>query len=814
MPIQTATPSARAAMRVSRRRPLALGIAALLLGAAPLHAQNQPAAPAPAASSDAPPSATNLNRIVVTAQKREQQEVDVPISISAFSGNFLHTLGITREEDLARYVPGLQMTVQSPNNPGYAIRGITTDDGSSNAASRVSIYQDGVDISRSRGSSVALFDMDRVEVLRGPQGTLFGRGAESGAISLIQNKANDTTSGGFTTEFGNYSYRQFQGYFNTPVSDNVDARVAVYDSQHDGYIKNTSGGDLDGEDTKAIRASVHIKTGTQSSIDLIANYQRDSPPGDDFRSKLVPNLHGSTDVFGDASLNNTNAFGELGIRRKVYGLTALGNFQLSDSWSLSTITGLRKFNSLENFDADGSQVNLLNFEEHSRSHQASQEVRFNFDNGGKFTGFFGADFFYENGSEAVPFATDERSMLVQLIKLAPTLSPSAAPIIQALFGPTPPPLLLPNNQPNQPYSKIPLLGYTLNPDEREGYANYGSTRSYELFADGTYRFNDQFDITGGLRASRESLWGGYQVFNASGVHASGIGPALSLLGIGLNGITEQNILFRPTNGLLTQQSSDNSVVGRLIGTWHIDSDNNAYLSVSRGRRPSVMAFNLNAAGNGYDASVLPAETIWSYEAGLKGSANQGRFAYDVSAYYYDYRNFQSNAYEGGRLVTIDAGRAKVPGLEVSLQEAFTDNLSAFFNYSYEHARFAGKDEAGQNFAGNHLRLAPDQSAAIGVLWNLPLDDQRAFYFRPSYTWRSKTYFEDNNPNYTQGAYGLFNLRTGVTFDRGRWDVALWGANLANKKYLIDGGNTGENFDLPTYIPGSPRTFGVSVSGKF
>lgn len=794
-----------------RRRLLSVSIQAMLLALLPLAVRAQSAAGLPASASTAPSAADaiNLNRITVTAQKREQQVIDVPISISAYSGNFLKTLGITHMDDLGRYVPGVQVQVQSPNTPSIAIRGITTDDTSANTPGRVSVFQDGVDISRAVGSIVALYDMDRIEVLRGPQGTLFGRGAESGALSLISNKANDTTSGGFTTEFGNYSSRMLTGFFNTPLGDGVDARVAVYDSAHDGYIKNLAGGTLDGEDTRAIRASLHVKTGDQSGIDVIANYQYDTQPGTDFRS-LLPDRNGSTDVFGEADLNEGGA---LGIQRKIYSLTGLGSFRLDDDWTLNTITGLRRLNSNESFDADGSQLDMLNFGNHSRSHQASQEVRFNYDSGGRFTGFVGTDFFYENGSQAVPFHTDERSLLVDLIPLARNLDPA---VVNLLFGPTDPPLLAADFQPNQPYSAIPLLNTPLNPDESEGYENHGSTRSYELFADGTYRVSDRFDITGGLRVSHEDITAGYQVFNATGPNAASIGSALALFGAGVNGITAPNDLFAPTNGLLTNARSSNSAVGRLIGSWHVNDDVNAYLSVSRGRRPDALTFNVNPDGS-YTKTVLPAEALWNYEVGIKGSAFENTFAYDLSAFYYNYTNFQSQVYQNGQYIAVNSGRAHAPGFEASLQQAIGDNISAFLNYSYLHARFDGTDQNGnpQQYAGNHLRLAPDNSASLGLLWSVPLGDGRAFYFRPSYTWHSQVYFEDdNNPAYAQGAYGLLNLRTGVSLERGRWDLGLWCSNLTNRRYLIDGGNTGEDFGLPTYIPGAPRTFGVSVSGKF
>jgi iron complex outermembrane receptor protein len=793
---------------------LACSIQCLLLGATPLMVQAHQADAAPTASTapagqPAANNAVNLNQIVVTAQKREQQEKDVPISISAFSGNFLKTLGITRMDDLGRFAPGVQIQVQSPNTPGIAIRGITSDDTGANTPGRVSVFQDGVDISRAVGSIVALYDMDRIEVLRGPQGTLFGRGAESGALSLIDNKAVNTTAGGFTTEFGNYGSHMETGFFNTPLSANVDARVAVYDSEHDGYIRNLAGGRLNGEDTRAIRASLHIATGQFSGIDVVANYQYDSPPGTDFRSTL-PDRQGSTDVFGAADLNQGSA---LGIHRKVYSLAALGSFQLSDDWTLNTTTGLRRVDSNETFDGDGSQLDMLNFGNRYKGHQASQEIRFNFDNGGHFTGFFGGNFFYENGNQTVPFHTDERSLLVDLIPLARSLNPG---VVNLLFGGANPPLLTPDFQPNQPYSAIPLLNTTLNPDESEGYRNQGSTRSYELFADGTYHLTDSFDLTAGLRVSHEHITAGYQVFDASSAHAASIGPAFALFGAGVNGITAPNDLFAPTNGVLTNARSSNSAVGRLIGSWHVNDDVNAYVSVSRGRRPDALTFNVNPDGS-YTKEVLPSESLWNYEIGIKGSANDNKLAYDLSAFYYNYTNFQSQVYQNGQYIAVNSGRAHAPGFEASLQQAFSDNLSAFLNYSYLRARFDANDQNGnrQQYAGNHLRLAPDNSLSIGLLWNVPLADARAFYFRPSYTWRSRVYFEDNNnPSYAQSAYGLLNLRTGVTFDNGRWDLGLWGSNLGNRKYLADGGNTGENFNVPTYVPGAPRTFGVSISGKF
>ena len=823
------------------RRWLAFSIQMALLGAPwALHAQSTDSSTGSASAQmpgksktggvsvgkSASSNVVNLNTIVVNAQKREQQVLDVPASITALSGDFLKQYGITSMDDLGRYVPGVQVQVQSPNTPSLSIRGITIDDTAANTPSRVSVFQDGVDISSQSGSIVALYDMADVEVMRGPQGTLFGRAAESGAFALNSNRANDTTSGGFTAQASNYDGYLFTGYFNTPISSNVDARVAVYDNEHDGYIANTEGGRLDGADTKAIRASLHIKLDGNSYYDVIASYERDAPPGTDFRSAL-PNVYGSTNLYGEASLFGGD---ELGVRRKITSLTGLGNFVMNDDWTLSSTTGLRRYDSDENFNASGTQAPVLQFGNSQGEHQLSQELRMNYDSGGRFTGFFGVDFFYENGHQTVPFNTNESSLMAAITPLVKQLAESLdggkyLGLVEDVFGN--PSLLTSNYQPNLSETTFPVLGLPLNPDESEGYANRGSSRSYEFFADGTFHVTDQFDLTAGLRATHEQIWAGYEVYNATGKNAAVIGPAFAELGellgvgpLGLDGVTAPNDIFAPTNGLLTNSTSTNSVVGRLIGSYHINDDTNTYISVSRGRRPEDLTFNVNAApATGYTKTILPAEILMNYEAGIKGSADQGKFAYDVSAYYYRYTNFQSQVYQNAQYITVNSGRATAPGIETSLQEAFTPNFDVFLNAAYEHARY-GSPAAGtpvaDDFDGDHMRLAPDITAAVGMNWSIPLNNDYVGYVRPSYTWRSKTWFEDggDTETFAQGAYGLLNLRIGVTFDQNRWDAGFFANNLANKKYLVDAGNTGAEFDLPTYIPGSPRTYGVSISGHF
>lgn len=764
--------------RRSLARAVALALACLAI--APAAAQD---------AADAQRSARDLDTIVVTAQKREQQVEDVPIAITAYSGDFLQRYDLTDFTDIGNFVPGLEIQEQSPNNPGFVIRGITSDSGESNVEPRVSVFQDGVSISKSRGSIVQPFDLERIEVLRGPQGTLFGRGAQIGAVHLIQNKAGPTPSSAFTIGAGNYDSVLFTGHANQTLGDNVYGRIAAYAEKRDGTIDNLSGGDLNGKETLAIRGSLRVDVGEQSRLDLIVNLQKDSPPGTDFRSGTIPNRFGSIDVFGPADLNRGE---RLGLDRTVRGVTLLGTFPLSPSWSLSTISGVRAFDSLEEFDADGSQIFALEFAEDAEGTQYSQEFRFNFDGGGDFRGFTGLSVFREDGSQRVPFRTNERSFVT----------------LPALGLGIPP--LLPDFSPNTRVTALPIapgVVLPLKPFHEEQFTNFGETTAYELFADGTWSATDRLDLTLGVRGTYEDVTAGYRA------DFFGVPSALGLFGLG--GTTQNpNILFLPTPGKLESSESFTSAVGRAVAAYRFTDTLNGYLSAARGRRPNVISVDA------FGTEIIDAEIVLSYELGLKGNVFDGRLLYDVAAYYYDYSNFQTTVQdpETTLFVPANGGEAHAAGAELSLIWQAGDGFNAFFNYAYSDARFNAVDEDGnpQALAGNRFRLNPEHSAAAGIDFSRVFGDGLVFYLRPSWNWRSQVFFEDQNtPGIEQPGYALYGLRTGVRFGPGeRWDLGAHVDNASDKPYLIDAGNTGRLFGTPTFIPGNPRLYGVRLSGRF
>jgi iron complex outermembrane recepter protein len=769
------------------------------------------AAPAAFAADDI----IQLDKLNVTAQKRVQSIADVPVPITAYTGSFLERAGITDYKNFAPLVPGLFIQEQSPNNPGINMRGITTDSGDPRSETRISIFQDGVSISRSRASVVELFDLERIEVLKGPQGTLFGRGAEIGAISIIQNKARNESSGMLTAGFGNFSDRRASGNANVPIiADQLFGRFAFSWREQDGTVENlVDGSTLNGKETLALRGAVRWQPTAMTSIDVIANWQNDTPPGTAFKSGVIPTSRGDTNPFTAAELTRGSA---LGLDRTVGGVTAVIEHTLDKAWSVTSTTGWREYDAYENFDADGARIPLLEFAEDSRGRQFSQELRFNFNDGGKFSGFFGASYFHENGSSRVPLYTDER-------QLWPFLADSFRGAL--VGGGIPAPLadlLVPRANPFVPQTNLPvsfaafntpllpaqvrgfsaLAGAPLQSYQQAEYTQAGRTRATDLFLDGTWRATPQLEFTAGVRYTREKIDSSYEASNRTP-------PTLAFITYQIPGYP-----YLPTAGRRSASSSSSSWDGRLIGRFEFSKTLNAYASVSRGHRPESLLLD--------STTTVPVdeEEVINYEAGLKGSLVAGRVQWSASVFRYDYSDFQTTVLSLGRFTTENAGNATGEGFEFGLQGRVHERVSAFANYAYTDATFDARDDQGrpQQYGGNRFRLTPKTAFSLGATFTMPNTASGQLFITPIWSFKSKHFFDDNNAlfNYglRQNAYSLVNLRAGWRSPKGRWQITGYAENLFDQDHLIDAGNVGGSFGLPTFVAGDPRRYGVQTSMRW
>jgi outer membrane receptor protein involved in Fe transport len=750
-----------------------------------------------------PGGVANLGEIIVTAQKREQSSTDVPIALTAYSGEFLKAIGVQEFEELSLFVPGFEVQNQSPNNPGFVIRGITSDSGEATTEPRVSVFQDGVSISRSRGSYIELFDNERIEIAKGPQSTLYGRGALIGAVNVVQNKARLGSFGGEAeVEVGNYGYYLVGGALNVPLAEGLALRVSGRIKQRDGFVEDLlNGDDFNSTDTTAFRVALRGELGPRLMADVIVNVQFDDPSGTSFKSlTFLPTDPVTGAVIGDLGRNSgaalTSAPGfekdqPLGLDREVYGVMGLLEYELNDAFSLSSITAFRQFQGVEVFDPDGFALDIFVFAEDAEAKMASQELRLNYDAGGSVTAFAGVSYYWEKGSQRVPLRTNERAF--------------------ALLN-TPGGLPRPNGLSQTLINSIPGLR-PLKTNHLETFTNFGETRAVDVFADATWAVSDRLELTAGVRFTSEDKESGYgsQLNNGGSV----LGGSTPTIARGL--IIQPTAMGRPQ----FQSIKDDGFTYRLVGRYELADNLNVYASYATGRRPVVLSVSgPTTPGGNVRFSELPSEDVQSFEIGAKGEFFDRTLTLESSIYDYGYENFQTTIRnDAGQFVSINAGEASSYGYEGQGSWRPVDSFTAFVTYAYNHSRF----DIGA-FKGNSFRLAPDHTLSVGarVSANV-LGGQVAAV--PTYTWQSKVFFDNNNDrpdlqavdrivDEFQDSYGLLNLRLSYTPDNANWKVTAFGTNLLDEAYIKDAGNTGDAFGIATFIGGEVRYFGLGFSVSY
>ncbi len=721
--------------------------------------------------------------IIVTAQKREERSVDVPITISAVSGKRLREIGVNDLDELSNYIPGLNIQEQSANNPGVVIRGITSDSGSAQQGARVTLYYNGVDISRSRGSYQDIYDMERIEVVKGPQATLFGTASAVGAISLISARPKEGFSGELTGTYGNFNQYSATGHLNAG-SDTFAGRLAFAYKKRDGYVNNVAIGqdDLYAQDQLGVRGSLRFKPNDSISADLILTYDRQRNSGTPFISLTYPTTSGPPNAFGDAALGGTPnslrdlGLSELGLKRDVYDANLTLSWNIADDWVLTLVNGYRKFDSLEVFDADGTAAEYLEFAELAKGDQFNQETRFAYTSD-KFRGSFGFNFFKEDGVQNVPFSTNERVFFACLTATAATRAQCVAP------------------NGTVPAAAAPRVNYT------SFFENQGKNTSYSMFADGTWIPTPSLELTAGIRVQIEKRISGFR----AGVPRSVVTGGASVVP-GQVDTAGQTFL---------SEDSYADVLPRFNILYRFNDNINAYATVSKGRRSAVVNVGARATATGPVANISPVleEVLWNYELGIKGSV--GAFSGSIGLYYLTYDNFQVSILQSnGTSLTQSAGSATNKGIEAELSIRPVSWLTLFANGAYIDGGIDNRADIAANFRGAKFRLQPDYQGSAGLIIDAPLGGVTLFA-TPSITYRSKLFFEIPNLDArSQGPMTLVNLVAGVRFGGDRFEVSGFARNVFNKDYLLDAGNTGGAFGIPTFIPGEPRFYGVKLSAKF
>ena len=747
--------------------------------------------------------------VVVTAQLREQRPVEVPFALTTYSGRFLEDLNIQEFEDLARFTPGFAVQNQSPNNPAISIRGITVDSGFSYFEPRVSIYQDGVSIAKPRGAYVELFDIERVEISKGPQSTLYGRGALIGAVNIVQAKPKlDDTFGMVRGEFGNLDYWLGEAMLNAALSPSVGVRVAGRYKTRDGTVESLLPGvdDFNSIETGAARAILRVEPSDTVTLDLIGNYQKDTPSGTSFKSLLFRPTDPATGAVLDglgvrdgAALAPGAGFEggkDLGLDREVWGLTGLAKIGLSPAFTLNSITAYREFHTLEILDIDGISLPIITGAEDFDNKQFSQEFRLTWDNDGPVTAFVGASYFDEDSRQRQAVQFDER---MALARLAGALNggglipgrPATDPAPAALFGNTAFTSALlrgiveqniaaqvPIGTPNRdliiaaqldallPQPVADGIAANLKPGHLEQDINESKTRAFDIFGDVTWKVSPQLELGAGLRWTHDdkkttvsdavlngrSIIGGF----IGALTAPGLTPAdrAALLGAlatpGAATIPPSVLFPVPLFGLTFQPTANNgdtfSAKNKDNGfTWR------AFARYAPNDDTSLYAIYARGRRPEVLSALNPEQPFGDPRFTLVDAETVDSFEIGAKTALMNRRLYLDGAfffYKYRNFQTLEQVGTTFVTTNAGKAESYGFEAQVRYDASRDLRLFANYAFNHARFKtgildGNRFRLAPEHTISAGLTWAADAGPGR-IDFTPAVTYQSKVFFDDNN----------------------------------------------------------------------
>ncbi len=722
--------------------------------------------------------AAELEEVIVEAREISTTFKTEAVSQSTLSSEWINDLYVDTFEELSFFVPGLYVQEESVTSAAYAVRGMTSNNEEATRTPRVSVWMHGMDISRTQGAYTALYDIERVDVFKGPVGSLFARGGQIGGVDIVNHLAELETSGVFTASTGSFNEVKLNGYYNLQFTDNNALRIAVYDHQRDGYIENSDGTDLNSVDTQAARLSfTQLIKDTQ--IDIQANIEQNSPHAVTFQSfEFAPDK-----PYEEADINNAK---NLKIDRDIADVFAKVSQHFNDTYTGDISFLYRDVKTEDMFDPDGTILDLVAASEEADYTTFETQLKLHYLSEA-FESTVGLGYFQED--VAVRFAAHINEQLA--IRL---------PIIQTLLGV--PPLLisndlfLPDGSPN-PYTIIPLTS-----DRFEEQTEQAENSNIILFTDNTYRFNDQFSISFGLRFSAESL------------HTDIVTPPFNDGGQLTITSSEGNLFLQPASASIPRSSANDHVSGisgRLSLNYAFTETLSIFGTYARGRRPDILNYTEQSV-----LEHLVDETVDSYEAGMHLDIPESLSTIDLSVYQYDFRHFATSR-SGVSAITIlsdDNASASVNGLEIGYNQLFAHQFLLFTNLTYNDAMF---DESAIITGNNRFRYAPLWSGAISLSKDFTLSSDWSSRLTWQESFQSEIYFEDDNASNMgrnrQGGYGLMNIYLDFSY-RKNLTLNAFVKNAADKEFMIDAGNFGQLFGLPTFVPGIGRLVGAGASYSF
>ncbi|PHH41848.1 TonB-dependent receptor [Pseudomonas putida] len=741
--------------------------------------------PPPAPTGKPAANSSQLETVTVTTRRREESSQDVPTPMSVVSGQNLETQRVYRIQDLQQLVPSVNVAYMHARQSSVSIRGLGNNPASDGLEGSVGLYIDNVYLGRPGMAVFDLMDIEQLEVLRGPQGTLFGKNTTAGVINISTRAPTFTPERSIETSFGEDGYFQTKGTISGPLNDQLAGRFSAYRTRSDGDIKNEyNGHELNGGSRDGFRAQLLFKPNEDFNLRWIGDYnEEDSSAGTRVLYNTGPTINGVN--LYQSRANAAGATLVNGSHRKVNldndqhvtvhqgGTSVEANWTLPSDFTLTSISSYRFWNFTPANDDGLNVAATYNAGVSVEDKQYSQEFRLASPKGEFFDYVVGAYYF---GSDL-----DNKSF--------------------AYYGPQ---------------------ADIWNGTPRGALANVGSvgnghikTDSFALFAQGTWHLTERLDFTAGVR-------GTYEEKNAWVTRDAPVGGATVT---GAAATARRGRTGAYDSGDLNQYSSSPS--GLLNLSYRFTDDLLGYATLSHGEKSGGVNLAVGSAPTaGADSLLIGTERANNAELGFKSTLWDRRLQLNANVFWTQVNAYQTNAYDDVNRVQYltNAGSVRSRGVEFESTVIPLRGLTLNFNGSYNDVSYLSYKDAP---CPPEVSQAPGAPASCDLSghqvvgaskwignangkyeWNLANGLQP--YVTGSYAFRSKAVGTVEDSDYGQiPSYAVVNLSTGLRgdFNQGQWDVSLWLKNAFDKTYyttLWTGGNGGYEGLL-----GTPRTLGVT-----
>jgi iron complex outermembrane receptor protein len=767
-------------------KPIAAAVAAALASSAPAMAEQ----------------ATVIEEMVVTATKRDESARDVPLAITALSGEFTRSSNINDVKDLVVFSPGVSGNSQDSFIDAISVRGIRTQDFGVGGDPSAAFFKNDLYEGRNGSAVTSLFDMERAEILRGPQGFLFGRNSIGGAFSVHTAKAEiaDRASGYVDVDIGERDHLVLEGAINLPINDRFAMRLAGYSSNEDGFVKNRFNDEKLIEHEKyALRWSTAFAT-DRLSLETMVEYEEREQSGSVYRAIDE----------GDIWETFEAAIGEVELRGGPYDadsdqsdgdnddadiLTLGVKFEYEfDFATLTSNTGYKDHEYYYNEDYDGTPLHLNNYRQDQEGDYFQQELRLTSKAEGPLSWYAGASYYKEEIDTLFEFAGQEDFFCQYYgYYYNAGMTFTGCSDLYAYYG--------------SPFT--PSADGVL----RETGRIVGDYSGWAAYVDLTYELTQQWDFSVGLRYSDDekdftinvptpdSDLGAYWAYTFS------------------------------TDGDITGKESWDDLQTRFVARFRPNDDAMLYASYTEGFKSGgfgsfalVDADGVGAGGgdtdlsqsDGYRPNAFQPEVADSYEVGYKGSLAEGRAQVSLTGFYYEYEDLQVVVFDGGAAAVENVGNVEGWGVEGTANFLLGDYVDVYLGLSYLDTEATGLQsicglEDAEGCEGSSLFWAPEWTGSVVVNGNFPLEAGGALTGRVEGFWESERGggFEGLK---TTEIDSFFNLAVRVGYEsEHNWSANLYVENLTNEDTFDGLNNNGGVLPSHFFGPMRPRTFGVSFS---